>query len=217
MQGMFLQINISGKNHAYTVAGIAVNAKSASVFVNGAQLSEIMGIPDGSYNGIWSTERMPNGGDVTDKAHRIDVLARNAVSNNTSSVINQIIGGVVGCILIFLALYVNFQDNLRDMLILNLMGYRPKAIRRMLIDIYKPILWVAFLFTIVPSVFTAKSIQRSLSIATHDYMPFGTNILVILLIFVLLNLIYWLVQAIFLIGIKITDSLKYESCRFNSL
>lgn len=201
--GDILTLTIDNTNYDFTVAGIVSNVKSTTIYVNAAQLSEIIKAPDGSYNGIWSMDKMSNGGIVTDKAHRIDNLEKNAVSNNTSAVINQVIGGVVGCILIFLALLVNFQDNLRDMLVLNLIGYRAESIRKMLIDIYKPIVWTAFLLTILPSIFTAKSIQKSLSIATNDYMPFGTNIFVVLMIFVLLNIIYWVVQKIFLIGIKI--------------
>ena len=202
--GDILTVNISGRNCNFAVAEIAVNAKLASIYVNAVELSEIMGIPAGSYNGIWSMEQAPSGGGTIEKAQRIDDLQRNAVSNNNSAVINQVIGSVVGCILIFLALYVNFQDNTRDMMILHLMGYRPKEIRKMLIDVYRPIVCIFFLITIIPSIFVARSIQRSLSITTNDYMPFGTSIVVILLVFVLLNIIYWLVQTVFSVGIKRT-------------
>jgi len=200
--GDILTVNISDESYNFTVAEIAVNAKSASIYVSAIELSEIMGIPAGSYNGIWSMVQAPNGGNTIEKAQRIDDLERNAVSNNTSAIINQVIGGIVGCILMFLALYVNFQDNARDMLILHLMGYRPKAIHKMLIDVYRPIVCASFILTIAPSIVMARSIQRSLSITTNDYMPFGTNIVVILLLFVLLNIIYWLVQTVFSVGIK---------------
>lgn len=202
--GDILTVNIADRSYNFAVAEIAVNAKSASIYVNAVELSEIMGIPAGSYNGIWSMEPAPNGGSTIEKAQRIDDLQRNAVSNNTSAVINQVIGSVGGCILIFLALYVNFQDNTRDMSILHLMGYRPKAIRKMLIDVYRPIVCIFFLITIIPNIFVARSIQRSLSITTNDYMPFGTSIVVILLVFALLNIIYWLVQTVFSVGIKRT-------------
>jgi len=138
------------------------------------------------------------------KAERIDILNRNAVSNNISAVINQSIGGLIGVVLIFLALYISFQDNTRDMLILHLMGYKTKSIRKLLIDVYIPIVWTAFLLTIVPSIYLAKSIQESLSILINDYMPFGTNVIVIFTVLVLLNVIYWLVQSLFVFGIKQT-------------
>jgi putative ABC transport system permease protein len=199
--GDILIASILGEEHTFTVADIATNAKSASIYINANELSEILGVPGGTYIGALSMEKIPGGVTVT-KAQRLENLNRNAVSNNISAVINQVIGGIVGAILIFLALYVNFQDNTRDMLILHIMGVKTKNIGKLLIDVYRPIVWAAFLVTIAPSVLLAKLIQNSLSISTHDYMPFGTNILVVLMIFVLINIIYWLVQGIFGLGIR---------------
>ena len=85
-----------------------------------------------------------------------------------------------------------------------MMGYRKKDIRKMLVDIYRPIVWAAFAVTLAPGILLARSIQHSLSISTDDYMPFGTDILVIAISFALLNLIYWAVQAIFAAGIRRT-------------
>lgn len=202
--GDILTLKIADRNCNFAVAEIAVNAKLASIYVNASELSQIMGLPIGSYNGIWSIEQAPIGGSTIEKNQHIEELKRNAVSNNTSAVINQVIGSIVGGILIFLALYVNFQDNTRDMLILHLIGYRPKTICKMLIDVYRPIVCTFFLISIIPSIFIARSIQRYLSITTNDYMPFGTSIVVIVLIFILLNTIYWVVQNVFSLGIKRT-------------
>jgi len=201
--GDTLITKIAGKTHTFIVVEIAANAKSASIYVNANELTEILEASQGAYNGVLSMRKIADGVAVA-RAQRIDSLNRNAVSNNISAVINQVTGGIVGAILIFLALYVNFQDNTRDMLILHMMGYRIKNIRNMLIDIYRPIVWAAFLLTIVPSILLASSIQKSLSISTNDYMPFGTNIIVVLIIFVLLNMIYWLVQIMFEFGIRRT-------------
>lgn len=201
--GDTLIVDVLGTAQSFTVIDIAANAKSTSIYINANELSEILGVPDGAYNGVLSMEKM-NDGVAVSKAQRIDDLNRNAVSNNISGVINQVIGGILGAILIFLALYVNFQDNTRDMLILHMMGYRTKHIRKLLIDVYMPIIWTAFLITLAPSILLARSIQKSLSISTDDYMPFGTNIIVVLIVFVILNIIYWLVQAMFGLGIRRT-------------
>ena len=114
----------------------------------------------------------------------------------------QVTGISVGCILLFLALYINFQDNTRDILILYMTGYRIRQIRKMLIDIYLPMIWCIFGITLLPAIFITQAIQRSLSITTKDYMPFGTSLPVILFSFVTLTIIYWLVQAIFSFGIR---------------
>ena len=49
---------------------------------------------------------------------------------------------------------------------------------------------------------SARTIQHSLSVSTNDYMPFGTNIAVILTAFCLIHIIYWGVQITFSLGIR---------------
>lgn len=199
--GDTLAVDIAGRRQEFVVDDIAVNANLKCFYMNGQQLSAILGIQTGAYNGIFSLNEM-QGSDIITKAQRIEDLKRNAVSNQVSGVINQSVGVVVGAVLIFLALYINFQDNTHDILILTMMGHRIKTIRKMLIDIYLPVLWTAFFVTLVPSILLAKSIQRSLSISTNDYMPFGINFIFILLSFLAISLIYYCVQFVFSAGIK---------------
>ena len=194
--GDSLTAEIAGESYSFTVKEIAVNAKSNHIYMNGAQLAEILDIPSGAYNGILSATIF-EGDIVTNKAQCIAELNRNFVSNKTSAIINQVTGVLVGAILIFLALYITFQDNTHDILILNLIGYRIKAIRKLLINVYLPVLWSAFALTLVPSIMVARAIQKSLSISTNDYMPFGVNLLVIVIAFVLITMIYWSIQVAF--------------------
>lgn len=201
--GDTLKINVLGTVQEFTVTDIAFNAKSSSIYINAGELSDIMGINGNAYNGILSIEKI-NKGFSTSKAQRTDDLNRNAVSNNVSGMINQLIGCIVGAILIFLALYINFQDNIHDAMILHLMGYRIKNIRKIFVGAYTPIAWTAFFLTLIPSILLAVSIQKSLSVSTNDYMPFGTNIIVILTVFIILNIICLIMQVMFGFGIKCT-------------
>lgn len=132
----------------------------------------------------------------------MDELNRNSVSNKTSAVINQVTGVLVGIILIFLALHISFQDNSHDILILSMLGHHVKYIRKLLIDVYLPVLWVVFMITFAPSMLLARTIQNSLSVSTNDYMPFGINPLVVIIAFGLMNLIYYGVQTVFSLRIK---------------
>lgn len=199
--GDILSVKISGNRQDFEVEDIAVNANSKCFYLNGQQLSEILGIQAGAYNGVFSLDEM-QGDDTIAKSQRIEDLKRNATSNQVSGVINQSVGVVIGAVLIFLALYINFQDNTHDILILTMMGYRIKTIRKMLVDVYLPILWAAFFITLVPSILLAKSIQQSLSISTNDYMPFSINVIFIILLFFAISLIYCCVQFVFSLGIK---------------
>jgi putative ABC transport system permease protein len=200
--GDVLTIELSDTSYDFTVKAIAENAKSASIYVNSEELAEIFGLPSGAYNGLLSMEEAPDCEKIISKDQRIEYLNRNAVSSKMSAIINQVIGCVVGAILIIIALLINFQDNTRDILILNMMGYRLREIRKLLIDVYLPIILFFFVITIWPSIKTAKAIQKSLSISTGDYMPFGTNMIVIIIVFAILNIIYWIVKSISILGVK---------------
>lgn len=199
--GDILVVAIAGEQYQFIVGEIAANAQTNHIYMNGEQLTEILDITAGSYNGVFSSDKL-GGGTVTSKEQRIEELNRNSVSNKTSAVINQVTGVLVGIILIFLALHISFQDNTHDILILSMLGHHTKYIRKLLIDVYLPILWVVFVITLAPSIILARTIQNSLSVSTNDYMPFGINLLVIIIAFGLINLIYYGVQAAFNLRIK---------------
>ena len=205
MPGDVLYINIFGEMLQVTVNHIAVNAQSATLYVNGSELSALAERSDGDYNVLFSGY-YPNGtpGKTFSRQERVYLLERDAVSNKTSGVINQVIGVLIGCILFFLALYINFQDNVRDILILHMMGFGNRSIQKMLVDIYRPLILILFFITLPPSIFMVQYIQKQLSITTGDYMPFGTNIFVILLALIILLLIYQLVQWVFYSAVKRT-------------
>lgn len=197
-----ITLRIGDNSQDLIVSHIAFNAKLNSIYISPSDLETLLLLPPHSYTGMWSMENHSNEFTTITQKQRLSDLERNFVSNRISAVINQVMGCLIGCILLFLALLLNFQDSTRDILILNLMGYKTPAIRKILIDLYKPIVWIFFILTLWPSMQIVKTILRSLSIQIGDYMPFQTNIFVIAGIFILLNVIYILVQFTFNLGIK---------------
>jgi putative ABC transport system permease protein len=191
-------------NNSYTVkvADIAVNAKVNAIYMDKSELSQNLGFSDNTFNGVLSMKKLFGDGSVISREQKLEALERTMVSNKSSAMINQSIGCAIGCILIFLALLLNFQDNKKDILIMNSLGYRPKKINKMLIDIYKPIIWIIFIITLYPSIIIAQSVQRSLSVQMEDFFPFQINAFVIIFVFIVLNIVYGLVQTIFRLGIK---------------
>lgn len=201
-QGDRISVSIGNTQRSLTIAAIAFNAKTGWVYINQTDLCQILKLPKASYTGILSMNELSAGGTVTTYDEKLENLEKGAVSNRTSAVINQALGCFVGCILLYLALLLNFQDSTRDILILRIIGYDAKDIRKMLLDIYRPILWAFFVLTLFPGMTIVKSILKSLSIQIGEYLPFQTHALVIIGIFLLLNLIYWVVQSFFHIGIQ---------------
>lgn len=214
--GDTISINIESKALTVNVVAIAENAQSDTIYVNGSELATQMNLENGSYNVLLSDTIPSVSGSTLTQNERIAMLERDAVSNRTSGMINQVIGAVSGCILLFLALYMSFQDNIRDMLILGLIGYQPKAVRKMFVDIYRPLVWISFLISLPLSILMVQSIQRSLSISTGDYMPFGTNIIVLGIIFIILSFIYQVVQLLFGLMLKCIHQ-KEEASAYTSV
>lgn len=207
--GDVMQIDIGDTQFTTKVTGIAFNAANRCIYVSKEELTNLIGLPESSYNGIYSSSKVNIQGNEISREQKIDSLNRGAVSNRISALINQAIGCLIGCIIIFLALLLNFQSSTRDILILNLMGYHKKDIRKMLIDIYRPILCATFILSLWPSIQIVKLVLRSLSMQIGDYMPFQTNIVIIGIIFLLLNMIYSAVQMLFSCGI--TEVIKKEN------
>ena len=196
--GEELQITVHGTCKSFQIADIIKNAKTACIYCNAEDLAELMGYEKGSYNGLWSMEQKIDVDGLTEsREQRIERLERDAVSNKISAVINQLTGVIIGVILLFLALFINFQDNQRDMDILRLLGYQNKEIRHLFVDVYFPIVVFFFLVGALPSVMIAKAIQKGLSLSIQDYMPFGTNIKVFVVMFLMMGGLYGCVWGIF--------------------
>lgn len=214
-KGDTITLELSGAPHSAFIAGVAENAESNSVYIGRKQLTDWLGLPETSYNGYWSNELEPAvPGQVTARADRLAALDKDVVSNRMSAVINQLLGCVAGLILIYLVLLLNFQDSKKEMLVLGLLGYRPREINNMLISVYRPVMTAAFLLMLFPSIALCKEIHRSLSIQTGDYIPFQTNIGIILSLFIGIQLIYWIVEKAF--TAKIGKIVRREAV-FNSV
>ncbi len=192
-----------GTQLTWTVEAVAYNAKTKTVIVPRERLAAELLLDAQSYNGVLSAQNLyPDADKVTDRAAREDALARDKVSNAASALICQSIGLVAGIVLTFLALFIAFQDGVKDMLIMDNLGYRRREIKRLLINVFLPILIIGFIVTAFPSVLIAKAVQISLARQMGDYMPFATNIWVLLVGFVAIIAVYWLTQLFFALGVK---------------
>lgn len=198
-----IKIKIKDKQIELTVKDIAYNAKTKTLVISREQLAIILEIPSQSFNGALSIDDLyPNATEVINSEMRKDMLERDKVTSAASAVMNNAIGIVSGIILIFLALFITFQDAQKDIIIMNTLGYQNKEIRKLLINVFLPILIIGFVIMAYPAVLIARSVQMSLSLSMGDYMPFSTNIWVILVGFATIATIYWLSQLIFSLGIK---------------
>lgn len=196
-EGDTLSILQNGMEKELTVVAVVSNAEKDSIYCNIEELQAFMNCEAESYNGLWGEEKIEGTGEITSWGQRVEQLERDSVSGKVSAVINQATGAIVGMILLFLSLFLNFQDNKKDMQILRLIGYQDKDIRHIFVDIYWKIVVVFFIIAIIPGILIAQAIQRVLSVAIGDFMPFCMNLGVVVVLFLVLSVLYFLVKTIF--------------------
>ncbi len=199
-----LSAEYDGKEYTFKVKAVADNASMDSVYVNLGYWDRLNGDDPEAYNGIWCHELPENtdGMKVLSYDDYLKQLDDANVSNRISAVIDQVLGCVFGLLLIFLVLLLNFQDNSLNFIYLRKLGYLRHEIRKMLVNIYFPIMIAAFIISVIPAVFTSKAILRMLSLQTGDYMPFVFSLPVFIYAFIILLVLYFAVLFMFDIKLK---------------
>ena len=201
-----LTAEYEGREYTFKVKAVADNASMNSVYVNREYWNRLKGEAEKSYNGIWCDELTENtaGMKAVSYEEYLKQLDDSNVSNRISAVIDQVLGCVFGLLLIFLVLLLNFQDNSLNFIYLRKLGYLRSEIRKMLVNIYFPIMIAAFIISIVPSVMASKAVLNMLSLQTGDYMPFIFSLPVFIYAFIILLVLYFAVLFMFDIKLKKT-------------
>ncbi|MBO4458181.1 MAG: ABC transporter permease [Butyrivibrio sp.] len=196
-----LGVEIAGNVYTVKATAVARNAGVKTMYMSKEKLTELLGLNENSYNGVFSDKQV-DGGETVAYEDVMEALSRDQTSNKTSAVINQSIGVITGCLLIFLAMFIGLSSNTESILIFDLLGYDSKKINRTLLDPYMVVSNIIFVITLPICVFAAKRIQISTSLATGDYMPFQLSVFTVVYMFVILNLLCFLVRAVFTLKIK---------------
>lgn len=151
------------------VQAISQNGDANTIYTSKANLAGWMNTDSSLHTGEFSNEiNTSTNVKVVTTADKRAALESSAVSNRSSVVMNQIIGIVIGVLLIYLILLLNFQDSTRDMRILRLLGYKSAGISRLLIDVYRPLLVLLYIITLPVAVFITERILRILSLQTGE-------------------------------------------------
>lgn len=214
-QGTDISIALNHKTISMSVFAVAENADNFTIYTSKNTLEALLNIHPGPFNGLYTNVLS----DIPDTAHvqsiyeREKQLEENNVSNRISAVICQILACIIGCLLLYLTILLKFQEDTKSIFILGMMGYTSKQINQMFISVYRPVLNIAFILLLIPSIQICKTIHRALSLATNDYIPFQSNVFIILIISISLNLLYSIIKYLFNFKIshiqKNDDSARY--------
>lgn len=199
--GDTLTIQIDNTTLQYPISGFSYNGDPNTIYMNKSILTNDLHISSLVYNGIFSNQNilstMSNPNEVQStildvhQAYEQQLTASS--SSQLSAIINQVLGGVIAVVMLLLISLIIIEENRRNINLFQSIGYHPKEIKKLLINVYTPFLIVSYLISIPISAWIVVAILKNVSLSTNDFIPFVYNIWIALGIFLLIFVIYQMV------------------------
>lgn len=201
--GDTLELRVKGKRHQIKIAGFAENADLKTIYIPRDQASAMVNEADDRFNGRLTNNVQEKGrGKTRSLEEKLSAVQRSQTSNKASAIINQSIGVITGCLLIYLAVFIGLNGNMKTLLMFDLLGYEEKEVYRILLNPYIVISNLLFLLTLPVAIYAARNIQIMTSLQTGDYMPFQLNWITFVYMFVILNALYFIIRFLFIQKVK---------------
>lgn len=201
--GDTLELRVKGKQHQIKIAGFAENADLKTIYIPKDQASAIVAETNDSFNGrLTNNVQEKGGGKTRSLEEKLSAVQRSQTSNKASAIINQSIGVITGCLLIYLAVFIGLNGNMKTLLMFDLLGYEEREVYRILLNPYIVISNLLFLLTLPVAIYAARNIQIMNSLQTGDYMPFQLNWITFVYMFVILNALCFIIRFLFIQKVK---------------
>lgn len=201
--GDTLELRVKGKQHQIKIAGFAENADLKTIYIPKDQASAMVAETNDSFNGRLTNNAQDKGqGKTRSLEEKLSAVQRSQTSNKASAIINQSIGVITGCLLIYLAVFIGLNGNMKTLLMFDLLGYEEREVYRILLNPYIVISNLLFLLTLPVAIYAARNIQIMTSLQTGDYMPFQLNWMTFVYMFVILNALCFIIRFLFIQKVK---------------
>ncbi len=201
--GDTLELRVKGKRHQIKIAGFAENADLKTIYIPRGQASAMVNEADDRFNGRLTNNAQEKGqGKTRSLEEKLSAVQRSQTANKASAIINQSIGVITGCLLIYLAVFIGLNGNMKTLLMFDLLGYEEREVYRILLNPYIVISNLLFLLTLPVAVYAARNIQIMTSLQTGDYMPFQINWITFVYMFVILNALCFIIRFLFIRKVK---------------
>lgn len=201
--GDTLELRVKGKRHQIKIAGFAENADLKTIYIPRDQASAMVNEADDRFNGRLTNQSQEKGeGKVRSLEEKLSDVQRSQTSNRASAIINQSIGVITGCLLIYLAVFIGLNGNIQTLLMFDLLGYEEREVYHILLNPYIVISNLLFFLTLPVAIYAARNIQIMTSLQTGDYMPFQLNWITFVYMFAILNVLILVIRFLFIRKVK---------------
>ena len=201
--GDTLELRVKGKRHLIKIAGFAENADLKTIYIPKDQASAMVDETHDIFNGRLTNKPQEKGeGKVRSLEEKLSAVQRSQTANKASAIINQSIGVITGCLLIYLAVFIGLNGNMKTLLMFDLLGYEEREVYRILLNPYIVISNLLFLLTLPVAIYAARNVRIMTSLQTGDYMPFQLNWITFVYMFVILNALCFIIRFLFIQKVK---------------
>ncbi|EHJ51617.1 FtsX-like permease family protein [Streptococcus macacae] len=200
--GDSIDLKVKGKKYKVVVSGFAENADLKTIYVPEKQAQNMIKEKGKVFNGLLTNKIPSTDGKVTSFKKKIAAVKRSQTSNKVSAIINQSIGIITGCLLIYLAIFIGLNNNINNILVFDLLGYDRQEINKILLNPYIILSNILFLLTLPLGIYAAQYIQRMTSLQTGDYMPFQFSLLTFIYMLAIMNVLCLAIRFLFVLNVR---------------
>ncbi|NMD38520.1 MAG: hypothetical protein GYA87_07585 [Christensenellaceae bacterium] len=202
--GDTLIIKIDNNNIELVISDICENGELNNVYMSKSKLANILNISPKVSNTFFSKiEQNINDSSFITIDQQVLAAKYNQNSNKSSAVINQVIGILFSMLMFFLVMILIIQENKENIKILRLLGYKDEAAIRLALGKYRTFISFILIVTMPLSIYISYLVHISISKSTVDYIPFNTNIIVLICLFVMINILYTIIYETFKRKVKV--------------
>ncbi|MFU8772207.1 MAG: ABC transporter permease, partial [Anaerolineales bacterium] len=167
------------REYSLTVEALADSAAGEFVFMPLDVMNEMVGLPPGSYIGIWTDEQMEFPEGVISSTKSIEAIAagiRELVSQTGILVYTLTVSAfVLGLIIIFLVTGMVIEESKKTISLFKIMGYRPKEVNKLILNSNTIVVVAGYLIGIPVLLVSVTALWQSLEDSLQMTIPARLN------------------------------------------
>ncbi|RDI41237.1 ABC transporter permease [Falsibacillus pallidus] len=184
----------NGKEKTLTVQGVAEMYTGTAAYLDRQELNGLAQYPKNAYLGKWTNEKPRAESSilmVENKQDMMDTMESLMGPMRYSIFIMAGLAFMIGLIIITLITNLIVDENMGSISLLKVIGYEDSAISKLLLNIYTPVVVIAYLIGVPAAMFSIDGLMKSMASQTNYVLPVSVNPVMFILGFVLIFASYY--------------------------
>jgi putative ABC transport system permease protein len=188
------------KEYTLTIDAIADSAAGEFMFMPLETMNEMLGMPAGSYIGIWTDEQMEFPAGTISSTKSIDAIAagiKNLISQTGVLVYTLTVSAfVLGLFILFLVTGMIIEENRNTISLFKVLGYRPGEVNKLILNSNTLVVVLGYLIGIPVLLASVTALMQSLAGSMQMTIPARLNPWYVLFGFVIVMVTYQIAKLL---------------------